>query len=122
MIDSLGDRVAKYAGENLHQIVKKQEAFVKEDYVKALQDGFVATDTALLEGLFHPELITSNVSDRLYEDEPSGCTATAVLITEKNVLYVVCNLDISMLNSGKCRRFTDSTWPERARRPIIKGS
>lgn len=52
MTDGEGDRVAKYAGENLHQIVKKQEAFAKEDYVKALQDGFIATDTALLEGVF----------------------------------------------------------------------
>ena len=50
--DCEGDRVAKYAGENVHQIVKKQEAFAKEDYVKALQDGFIATDTALQEGVF----------------------------------------------------------------------
>jgi protein phosphatase PTC2/3 len=52
MADFKGDRVAKYAGENVHEIVKKQEAFAKEDYVKALQDGFIATDTALLEGAF----------------------------------------------------------------------
>jgi hypothetical protein len=45
-----GDRVAKYAGEHVHEIVRKQESFEKEDYVKALQDGFVGTDTALLEG------------------------------------------------------------------------
>ena len=31
--------------------------------------------------------------DRHYEDEPSGCTATAALITDKNVLYVVCFID-----------------------------
>jgi protein phosphatase PTC2/3 len=47
-----GDRVAKYAGEHVHEIVRKQEAFEKEDYVKALQDGFVGTDTALLEGMY----------------------------------------------------------------------
>jgi protein phosphatase PTC2/3 len=85
----LGDRVAKYSGENVHQIVRKQEAFAKDDYVKALQDGFIGTDTALLEGV-SSKLLSDFHLDRHYEDEPSGCTATAVLITEKNVLYVVC--------------------------------
>jgi hypothetical protein len=48
----VGDRVAKYAGENVHQIVRKQPAFEKGDYVKALQDGFIATDSALMDGIF----------------------------------------------------------------------
>jgi protein phosphatase PTC2/3 len=86
----VGDRVAKYAGENVHQIVRKQQAFDQGDYVKALQDGFIATDTALLEGMNCVWVILLMTADRHYEDEPSGCTATAVLITEKNVLYVVC--------------------------------
>jgi hypothetical protein len=47
----IGDRVAKYAGEQVHQIVRKQPAFDKGDYTKALQDGFIATDTALSEGI-----------------------------------------------------------------------
>lgn len=34
----------------------------------------------------------ANAIDPNYEDEPSGCTATAVLITDKNVLYVVGSL------------------------------
>ena len=46
----LGIGVANYAAKNLHLIVQKQEAFAKEDYKKALQDGFVGTDTALLKG------------------------------------------------------------------------
>ncbi len=52
MTDFVGDRVAKYAGENVHLIIRKQEAFEKEDYVQALQNGFLATDTALMEGIF----------------------------------------------------------------------
>lgn len=60
MADFKGDRVAKYAGENVHQIVKKQEAFAEENYAKALEDGFIATDTALLEGAF-PELTYRNL-------------------------------------------------------------
>jgi protein phosphatase PTC2/3 len=47
-----GDRVAKYAGEHVHQIVRKQPTFEKENYALALQDGFVATDTALMEGIY----------------------------------------------------------------------
>ena len=45
-----GDKVALYAGEQLHQIVAKQEAFKEGDIKKALQDGFLATDRAILSG------------------------------------------------------------------------
>lgn len=45
-----GDRVALFAGENIHQIVAKQEAFKKGDIEQALKDGFLATDRAILEG------------------------------------------------------------------------
>jgi len=46
-----GDKVAIYAGDNLHGIVAKQEAFKEGDIKKALQDGFLATDRAILSGL-----------------------------------------------------------------------
>lgn len=46
-----GDKVAQYTGENLHQIVAKQEAFKEGDIKKALQDGFLATDRAILSGM-----------------------------------------------------------------------
>lgn len=119
----VGDRVAKYAGEHVHQIIRKQPAFEKEDYVNALQDGFVATDTALLEG-FYPfcNFRLMQITDRQYEDEPSGCTATAVLITDKNVLYVVRFFPERWSNSGKCGRFTDSAWSERTCYCIIERS
>ena len=45
-----GDKVALYAGEQLHQIVAKQEAFKSVDIKKALQDGFLATDREILCG------------------------------------------------------------------------
>lgn len=45
-----GDRVAIFTGENLHQIVAKQEAFKKGDIEQALKDGFLATDRAILNG------------------------------------------------------------------------
>lgn len=45
-----GDRVAIFAGEQIHQIVAKQEAFKKGDIEQALKDGFLATDRAILAG------------------------------------------------------------------------
>lgn len=45
-----GDRVAQFAGENIHHIVAKQEAFKKGDIEQALKDGFLATDRAILNG------------------------------------------------------------------------
>lgn len=45
-----GDKVALFAGENVHQIVAKQEAFKKGDLEQALKDGFLATDRAILNG------------------------------------------------------------------------
>jgi protein phosphatase PTC2/3 len=47
-----GDKVAIYTGDNLHKIVAKQEAFKDGDLKKALQDGFLATDRAILSGMW----------------------------------------------------------------------
>lgn len=51
-----GDKVAIYTGEHLHEIVAKQEAFKEGDIKKALQDGFLATDRAILSGMSHTSL------------------------------------------------------------------
>lgn len=51
-----GDKVAIYTGEHLHEIVAKQEAFKEGDIKKALQDGFLATDRAILSGMPGPNL------------------------------------------------------------------
>ncbi|KAK4696262.1 hypothetical protein P7C71_g1616, partial [Lecanoromycetidae sp. Uapishka_2] len=45
-----GDKVALFAGENIHKILAKQEAFKKKDFEQALKDGFLATDRAILNG------------------------------------------------------------------------
>jgi protein phosphatase 2C family protein 2/3 len=45
-----GDKVAIYAGENLHRIIAKQEALKSGDIEKAIKDGFLATDRAILNG------------------------------------------------------------------------
>ena len=48
-----GDKVAIYAGENLHKVIAKQEAFRKGDIEQALKDGFLAIDRAILSGEYH---------------------------------------------------------------------
>ncbi len=45
-----GDKVAMYAGENLHKIIAKQEALKGGEVEKAIKDGFLATDRAILNG------------------------------------------------------------------------
>ncbi|CAK7197574.1 Protein phosphatase 2C 2 [Sporothrix eucalyptigena] len=67
-----GDKVALFAGENVHKIVAKQEAFKKSNYEQALKDGFLATDRAIL-------------NDPRYEEEVSGCTACVGLITDDKI-------------------------------------
>ncbi|KAJ9156704.1 Protein phosphatase 2C isoform gamma [Pleurostoma richardsiae] len=63
-----GEKVAAFAGENIHQIIAKQDTFKTGNYEQALKDGFLATDRAIL-------------NDPKYEDEVSGCTACVGLIT-----------------------------------------
>lgn len=46
-----GEKVAQFAGENIHKIVAKQEAFAAGNMEQALKDGFLATDRAILEGM-----------------------------------------------------------------------
>ncbi|CRG85233.1 protein phosphatase [Talaromyces islandicus] len=67
-----GDKVALFAGENVHKIVAKQAAFEKGNIEQALKDGFLATDRAILE-------------DPKYEEEVSGCTASVGVISRDKI-------------------------------------
>ncbi|KIW70909.1 hypothetical protein, variant [Phialophora macrospora] len=67
-----GEKVAQFAGENIHKIVAKQDAFAKGDIEQALKDGFLATDRAIL-------------NDARYEDEVSGCTASVGIISKDKI-------------------------------------
>ncbi|KAE8445302.1 hypothetical protein EG329_013540 [Mollisiaceae sp. DMI_Dod_QoI] len=67
-----GDKVAQFAGENIHQIIAKQDAFKKGDIEQALKDGFLATDRAIL-------------NDPRYEEEVSGCTASVGIVSAKKI-------------------------------------
>ncbi|KAJ5691455.1 Protein phosphatase 2C [Penicillium malachiteum] len=67
-----GDKVALFAGEHLHRIVARQDAFAKGDIEQAMKDGFLATDRAILE-------------DPRYEEEVSGCTASTSIISKHKI-------------------------------------
>jgi protein phosphatase 2C family protein 2/3 len=67
-----GDEVALFSGENVHKILAKQAAFEAGNFEQALKDGFLATDRAILQ-------------DVRYEDEDSGCTASAALLTNDKI-------------------------------------
>ncbi|QPH05735.1 hypothetical protein C2857_003715 [Epichloe festucae Fl1] len=69
-----GDKVALFTGENIHNIIVKQDTFKAGDYAQGLKDGFLATDRAIL-------------NDPKYEEEVSGCTACVSLIAGSK-LYV----------------------------------
>ena len=45
-----GDKVALFAGENIQNIIAKQDTFKAGNYEQALKDGFLATDRAILSG------------------------------------------------------------------------
>lgn len=48
-----GDKVALFSGENIHNIIAKQDSFKNGDYAQGLKDGFLATDRAILNGESH---------------------------------------------------------------------
>lgn len=58
-----GDKVAIFAGDNIHKIIAQQEAFKKGDIEQACKDGFLATDRAILNGIYTPSDIVVSVAD-----------------------------------------------------------
>ncbi|KAG5293484.1 phosphatase 2C Ptc3 [Histoplasma capsulatum G186AR] len=68
-----GDRVALFAGDNVHRIITQQAAFAEGDIEQAMKDGFLATDRAILE-------------DPKYEEEFSGCTASVAVISKDKII------------------------------------
>ncbi|EPS35724.1 hypothetical protein H072_10877 [Dactylellina haptotyla CBS 200.50] len=67
-----GDGVALFSGQNVHKIIAKQTDFSTGNYEKAMKDGFLASDRAILQ-------------DPKYNDEISGCTASTAIITNEKI-------------------------------------
>ncbi|KAI5292128.1 Protein phosphatase 2C 2 [Ascosphaera acerosa] len=68
-----GEKVALFAGENVHRIVAAQDAFRKGDIEAALRKGFLETDSAILR-------------DPKYEEEVSGCTASCAIVCRDRII------------------------------------
>ena len=90
-----GGTVAKFAAQNVHKRLVKEEAYEKKNYEEALKRAFLGTDEDLLAGetirATHPptQLIPLPLLDPAHVRDPSGCTAVAALITADNKIYVV---------------------------------
>ncbi|KAK6358823.1 Protein phosphatase 2C 2 [Orbilia brochopaga] len=67
-----GDGVALFSGQNVHKIVAKQAEFAIGNFEKAMKDGFLACDRAILQ-------------DPKYSDEVSGCTASTAIVTHNKI-------------------------------------
>lgn len=101
-----GDKVAIYAGEHLHKIIAKQDAFKQKNFEQALKDGFLAVDRAILNGLSSTitrllARVLTNLpcTDPKYEEEVSGCTASVGIITHDKI-FVVCLLESVLRGSS----------------------
>jgi hypothetical protein len=112
-----GDKVALYTGDNLHKIVAKQEAFKQGDLKKALQDGFLATDRAILSGRHlqdDPPLLTGladscNQTPNTKRKSPVALRQLQFLLRTKSTAYVDPRyLAKHLLNiAGQCRRLSN---------------
>lgn len=71
-----GSSAAKYAGENVHKRLLKEETYKKKEYTEAMRQAFLNTDTEMRNS--HP----------FTNSDPSGCTAVAALITNDNRIFV----------------------------------
>jgi protein phosphatase 2C family protein 2/3 len=47
-----GDKVAQFAGKHITDILVKQDTFKNGNYEQALKDCFLATDRAILSGMY----------------------------------------------------------------------
>ncbi|KZV70179.1 PP2C-domain-containing protein [Peniophora sp. CONT] len=69
-----GGAVARFAGQNVHKRLIKEEAYRSQDWKEAMRRAFLGTDEDML-------------ADPAYTREPSGCTAVATLITKDGRIF-----------------------------------
>lgn len=123
-----GDKVALFTGDNIHNIIAKQDTFKAGNYEQALKDGFLATDRAILNGttfLTFPLREGAHVADKylyFFADQTPNTrrrflAAQPVSVsspTTKSTLFVPpCRFpsDRSQTDlacpTGQCRRFQE---------------
>lgn len=86
-----GGTVAKFAGENVHKRLVKEEAYHDKRYEAALKRAFLGTDE---------DLLANPVTAR----DPSGCTAVAALISQDKIYVANAGDSRSVLSfSGEAK-------------------
>ncbi|ORX50932.1 PP2C-domain-containing protein [Hesseltinella vesiculosa] len=70
-----GSTIAEYTGQHLHEKVRQNAFFDKQDYRNALKHAFLTMDEDLKQ-------------DQSFAYDPSGCTAVTALFTPKNEIFV----------------------------------
>ncbi|ETW81580.1 hypothetical protein HETIRDRAFT_439966 [Heterobasidion irregulare TC 32-1] len=98
-----GGTVAKFAGQNVHQRLVKEESYREQKYEEAMKRAFLGTDEDIL-------------ADPASAKDPSGCTAVAALITKENKIYVANAGDSRVVISvkGQVKALSDDHKPQNA--------
>lgn len=92
-----GEKVAQYAGENIHKIVAKQDSFAKGNIEQALKDGFLATDRAILSGKRAAWTAVTR----------PGLTGYRYAVRRRSVrMYSLCGSSVQRQNLGGTKKHT----------------
>lgn len=67
-----GEKATIFTGSYLHRLIRSTDGYKKQDYHRALKEGFLNCDQAIL-------------NDFNMRDDDSGCAATSVLINGKSI-------------------------------------
>ncbi|KAI0304431.1 phosphatase 2C-like domain-containing protein, partial [Multifurca ochricompacta] len=70
-----GGSVARFAGQNVHRRLVKEDSYQQQNYEEAMRRAFLGTDEDML-------------ADPAYTRDPSGCTAVTALVTRDNRIFV----------------------------------
>ncbi|CAO0790994.1 unnamed protein product [Mucor circinelloides] len=99
-----GDAVAKYSGTELYKKIMDSAAFDRGRYRDAIRMGYYGIDEDLKK-------------DSRFDNDNSGCTAVAALLTKNNVLYVSNAGDSRAVISTKDGRAIPLTQDHKPKHP-----
>ncbi|KAH8998591.1 PP2C-domain-containing protein [Lactarius akahatsu] len=105
-----GGSVARFAGQNVHRRLVKEDAYQRQNYEEAMRRAFLGTDEDML-------------ADPAYTRDPSGCTAITALVTRDNKILVANAGDsrsvLSVSGTAKPLSFDHKPGNESERKRIV---
>jgi protein phosphatase 2C family protein 2/3 len=105
-----GGSVARFAGQNVHRRLVKEDSYQRQNYEEAMRRAFLGTDEDML-------------SDPAYTRDPSGCTAITALVTGDNKIVVANAGDsrgvLSLNGAAKPLSFDHKPANETERKRIV---